>query len=204
MNASSAVRIFVTASLFSALAGSAWAQTSSNRSTQAKEHYRVGTQLFDLGKYVEAAKEYEESFRLSDSAELLYNIGQAYRMAGRRTEALAAYRGFLRRAPTSESRADAERHVEELMRAEKEGAKVDETTPVRETSVAKPTTAQPQLTGALVVATSAAKPAKRSRAWIWGVVAGAIVVAGVGVGLGVGLGTRSQDPVASYGAGGLR
>lgn len=48
----------------------------------AREHYRRGTNAFNLGHYLEAVKEYEAAYQLKEDPALLFNIAQAYRLAG--------------------------------------------------------------------------------------------------------------------------
>ena len=64
---------------------------------QAKEHYKKGTKLYDLGKYDEAIHEFEAAYELKDEPVLLYNIAQAYRLANKYAEALRFYRSYLRK-----------------------------------------------------------------------------------------------------------
>jgi tetratricopeptide repeat protein len=72
---------------------------------------------YDLGNYDEAASRYEAAYRLVQDPALLYNIGQAYRLAGRTEKALAAYKGFLRTAPPDDpNRAPVEGRIAELER----------------------------------------------------------------------------------------
>src|SRR6185436_1763811 len=85
---------------------------------KAREHYRRATVAYNLGNYDEAATQYEASYRLVQDSALLYNIGQAYRLAGRQEKALAAYKGFLRTAaPDDPHRTAVEARVIELERA---------------------------------------------------------------------------------------
>jgi tetratricopeptide (TPR) repeat protein len=50
--------------------------------TPAKIHYEAGAQHYARGRYVEAIREFEEAYRLSSAAALLYNISQAYERLG--------------------------------------------------------------------------------------------------------------------------
>src|SRR5256885_14312751 len=95
-----------------------------NETRGAKDHYEKGTALYDLGQYREAAKEYEEAFKLKPVPALLFNIAQAYRLAGDETAALRAYRGDLRREPQAANRAEGEGDMTRLGQAlqEKRGA----------------------------------------------------------------------------------
>jgi tetratricopeptide (TPR) repeat protein len=80
----------------------------------AREHYREGTKLFDLRRYRDAAKEYEAAFQLKDDPALLFNIGQAYRLAGDYEDAIASYRSFLRRVSRAGNRAEVEARIHEM------------------------------------------------------------------------------------------
>jgi tetratricopeptide (TPR) repeat protein len=62
----------------------------------ARRHYEKATAAFGLGKYDEAAREYEAAFELKPDPALLYNAAQAYRLAGRNTRAIELYRNYLR------------------------------------------------------------------------------------------------------------
>jgi tetratricopeptide (TPR) repeat protein len=80
----------------------------------AKEHFRRGTKLYDLGHYPEAAAEYEQAYQAKDSPALLYNLGQAYRLGGQPERALASYRSYLRNMPNAENRDEVMAFIETL------------------------------------------------------------------------------------------
>jgi len=82
----------------------------------ATAHVRKATAAYNLGKYPEAAKEYEAAYEQTLDANLLFNIGQAYRLAGERDKAVTAYRSFIRSAPESEQRQLAESKIREIER----------------------------------------------------------------------------------------
>jgi tetratricopeptide (TPR) repeat protein len=183
---------FFFALLISLCAGLAHAQAPTDPVAQGKEHFRRGTQLYDLGKYAEAAAEYEQAFKLTDKPLFLFNIGQAYRLAQMPKEALAAYRGFLRRVPDSPMRPEVEQYVIEYERQEEAAAAA------RAAASQKPPVTEVKISA---TTTPPTKPAGRpwwKRGWIWGVVGGVLVV-GAGVGVGVGLGTQSRSPTPTYG-----
>src|SRR4051794_19974635 len=75
-------------------------------SQEARTRFEKGTTLYDLGQYLDAAHEYEEAYKLRNSPPLLFNIGQAYRLAGEHAKALRAYRSYLRRVPDASNRAE--------------------------------------------------------------------------------------------------
>ena len=70
----------------------------------ARQHFDQGSVAFDLGNFREAAREYEEAYRLKPDPALLFNLGQAYRFAGMKVEALHAYRPRSSRKPMAPSR----------------------------------------------------------------------------------------------------
>jgi tetratricopeptide (TPR) repeat protein len=82
----------------------------------ATAHVRKATAAYNLGKYTDAAKEYEAAYEQTLDANLLFNIGQAYRLAGERDRAIVAYRSFIRSAPDSEQRQLAESKIREIER----------------------------------------------------------------------------------------
>jgi tetratricopeptide (TPR) repeat protein len=72
--------------------------------TSAKAH-------FDRGEYAAAVDAYRDAYRLWPSAGLLYNLGQAYRLAGDCTHAAFAYREYLHLQPDSPIRATVEQNL---------------------------------------------------------------------------------------------
>ena len=62
----------------------------------ARAHYRAGTAAYALGRYGDAADEYEKAFALHPDAALLYNAAQAHRMANNKPRALLLYQNYLR------------------------------------------------------------------------------------------------------------
>jgi tetratricopeptide (TPR) repeat protein len=82
--------------------------------SEAKEHYRQGTAAYNLGRYRDAAQEYERAYELTLDPALLFNVAQAYRLAGERQKAVLTYRSYLRTAPEGDRRAIAEAKLKEL------------------------------------------------------------------------------------------
>src|SRR3954462_12251311 len=95
--------------LLLALGQPAWADAA-----RAKEHFQRGTTLFDLGKYREAATEYEKAYEEKSDPALLFNIARAYRLAGEAETAIRFYRTFLNRVPRTPNRAVVESRIEEM------------------------------------------------------------------------------------------
>lgn len=59
------------------------------------------TVALNLGRYDEAAANFEEAYTLTQDPLLLFSLGQAYRLAGKPDKALAAFNSFLRSAGSS-------------------------------------------------------------------------------------------------------
>jgi tetratricopeptide (TPR) repeat protein len=84
----------------------------------ARAHYEKGTGAYALGRYVDAAAEFEQAFALKPDPAILYNAAQANRLAGKRDRALELYRSYLRvYGRRGEHSADVEWHIGELQRA---------------------------------------------------------------------------------------
>jgi tetratricopeptide (TPR) repeat protein len=199
--------LFFVVALVTARAAAAADAPATDPIADAKAHARHATQLFDLGKYLEAAKEYEQSFALSDRAPLLFNVAQAYRLGHAYKESIAAYRGFLRRTPDSPLRVEAQGRIDEMerilkerddaerLRAEREALERDKH-PQPPPPDAKPAGGESgsgngSSGGGLAIATpAAAKQPVYKKWWLWTAV-GVVVAGGVGVGVGLAL-TRDR------------
>jgi tetratricopeptide (TPR) repeat protein len=156
----------------------------------AKEHYRRGTKLYDLGHYVEAAAEYEQAYQAKDSPALLYNLGQAYRLGGQPEKALAAYRSYLRNLPAAENRDEVLAFIDTLKKtieAQKQAKEKPPTDTLQPPATEKPglaskseTTATPALT--IVAAPPVDDRPKARTLKIAGIAVGALGVASLGLG----------------------
>ncbi|MES1164635.1 MAG: hypothetical protein ABUR63_02665 [Verrucomicrobiota bacterium] len=80
----------------------------------ARKHYDRATSAFGLGRYAEAAVEYESAFRLRPDPALLYNCAQSYRLSGNKARALELYRNYLRLYGGAPNAEDARKHVTDL------------------------------------------------------------------------------------------
>jgi tetratricopeptide (TPR) repeat protein len=63
---------------------------------EAQEHFRQGTTAYALGKYAEAATEWERAYELKPDAALLFNAAQVHRLGGNHKRALLLYQNYLR------------------------------------------------------------------------------------------------------------
>ncbi|MDB5937629.1 MAG: TonB-dependent receptor [Massilia sp.] len=99
-----------------AILSSATPASAADDVSAAKLHYERGTTLYDLQRYLEAAKEYEAAFEAKNDPALLFNIGQAYRFGGDYIRAITAFRSYLRRLPDASNRSEVEQRITELQR----------------------------------------------------------------------------------------
>ena len=65
----------------------------------AKAHFNTGQAYYEHGRFDDAAREFEEAYRLSGKAPLLYNVGKSYDGSNDFARALDAYQRFLAAAP---------------------------------------------------------------------------------------------------------
>jgi tetratricopeptide (TPR) repeat protein len=80
----------------------------------ARDHYRKGSVAYELGHYDLAISEYEAAYRAFNEPSLLYNLGQAHRLAKHLDEALHFYRMYLVKVPDAPNRADVEARINAL------------------------------------------------------------------------------------------
>jgi tetratricopeptide (TPR) repeat protein len=177
---------------------------AADEGTSAREHFRRGTNAFNLGHYLEAVKEYEAAYQVKEDPALLYNIGQAYRLAGENRAAMRVYKAFLHEVPGAPQRPEVERRIGELQQSldrEERAKAASDAAPASAASAPKPAAAT---TPAAVAAPPSA--ADKRPAWYQDRVA--MALAGVGVvalGAGVGLAVvGSQDLAKAPGAADLQ
>jgi hypothetical protein len=80
----------------------------------AKAHFHTGQIYYDRGRYPDAAREFEDAYRLSGRAELLYNMGKSYDGVGDYARALAVYRRWLDQVKEGADRPAVSERVEKL------------------------------------------------------------------------------------------
>src|SRR3954453_3022703 len=167
--------------------------------SEARKHYELGTKYYDLQRYADAAKEYEAAFVIKDDPALLFNIGQAYRLARNPRKAIGAYRSYLRRVPNDSRRGEVQRRIADLQKqidSEEQNAASPPTGTIPPSDEARTTTPPPKPTtpppAAEVAPTTTATPIPEATTTPPGVRTkklAAYIVGGVGVAaLGVGVG----------------
>jgi tetratricopeptide (TPR) repeat protein len=177
---------------------------------EAKIHYQKGLSYYGVGKFAEAAAEYEKAFELNPDPAHLYNAAQTHRAAGNNKRALLLYQNYLRLFDNAPNRAQVERHIAQLKQAIETDERAQGAPPLEPMSpeeAARKSKAAAEAPRDVVtnpadakLSTRAAAPRPhKSRAWVWGVVAGGVAAAALGIGLGVGLGTGGGYPAATFG-----
>lgn len=81
---------------------------------QARQRYDAGVRKFDVGRFEDAAADFEAAYELSGAPEILFNMATAYRAAKKYEKALLMYRAYLRRVPEAPQRAVVEARIAEL------------------------------------------------------------------------------------------
>jgi hypothetical protein len=83
---------------------------------RAKELYEEGTRYFDLGQFDKAIDAWQAGYRQKADSRFLYNIAQAYRLAGDANKAIFFYKGYLRNSPKASNRAEVEQKIQTLQK----------------------------------------------------------------------------------------
>ncbi|MCU1279910.1 MAG: Thiol-disulfide isomerase [bacterium] len=162
----------------------------------AREHYRKGSVAYELGHYDVAISEYEAAYSAFNEPTLLYNLGQAHRLAKHLSEALHFYRMYLVKVPDAPNRADVEARIGALNAAlaQQSPAQHQPTPPSTATTTATsasppPSSTKTEETQAQPAVVATVAPADRSKARtlkVSGIVVGVLGVGLVGAGVGVG------------------
>jgi hypothetical protein len=91
---------------------------------RAKELFEEGTRYFDLGQFDKAIDAWQAGYRQKADSRFLYNIAQAYRLAGDAGKAIFFYKGYLRNSPKAPNRPEVEQKIQALQKqVADEGAK---------------------------------------------------------------------------------
>lgn len=85
-----------------------------------EQHYRAALAFYEKKAYPEAVAEFELAYAADQQPVVLFNIGQAYRRAGRPALALEHYKRYLDADPAAE-RNKVEQLIEEVERAAASG-----------------------------------------------------------------------------------
>jgi tetratricopeptide (TPR) repeat protein len=91
--------------------------TAAENEERARGHFRLGRAHYDNGDFARAAVEFEEAYRISQRAALLYNIYLAYRDANDTRNAAEALRKYLALEKNIENRGQLESRLAALDRS---------------------------------------------------------------------------------------
>jgi tetratricopeptide (TPR) repeat protein len=84
----------------------------------ARTYYERATAQFALGKFAQAADNFEHCFELRPDPPILYNAAQARRLSGNKQRALELYSSYLRiYGSRVDNRAEVQRHIDDLKAA---------------------------------------------------------------------------------------
>lgn len=155
---------------------------------QARSHFRLGREYYELGRFAEAAQEFEIAHGLSGRGSLLFNVYLAHRDAQNTEKAAEALRGYLVAVPDAPDRehltarlAALEAQVAQARAAEQQ-ARAAEQQQQAETAEAE---RQRQAAEARARAAERAAQQRPTRPWWpWLVVGAGALSAGAGVALG--------------------
>ena len=192
-----------------AAAGAAHAAPTDAEAAESRRHYGIASRAYDLAEYEEALREFKEAYRIVGDPAFLFNIAQCHRKLGHAADAISFYKTYLRRAPASPHRAEVEKLIADLEKAES-GRPSEAAAPApaaaappsapRLAETAAPLAAPPPSAPVTLVAAPALAPAPETdrpfyaRPWFWIVASAALA----GVATAAFLLTRS-DPAATAG-----
>jgi tetratricopeptide (TPR) repeat protein len=92
----------------------AWAADTATE--EAKQHFLKGQQLFDVGRWDEAAEAFEKAYSMKGDPTFIYNMAQAYRRKGDAKRALDLYKNYLIKAPKAAQRPEVEERIRVLQK----------------------------------------------------------------------------------------
>lgn len=147
--------IRIAIALVISLASSFAAADDADPLIEAKRHFERGEAHYKLGQYGEAIAEYEQAYQLSKLPSMLFNIAQAYRLAGRKMRALENYKKLVELAPDHELADEARERIAGL------GADLDttpDTTPEPDPPDPEPKPVPPPAPSPAVTATQTSDP----------------------------------------------
>jgi tetratricopeptide (TPR) repeat protein len=119
---------------------------------------QMAKQLFESGRYAEAAAEFEKAYRATSDPALLYNTAVSYRLAGNSERALETYEDYLVRVPNSPNRPVVEERIRQLRQERPGAAAATNGQPTQTAGQAPPATPVPALQGTNGFAVGAAPP----------------------------------------------
>ena len=93
------------------------ADPESEARVEAKKHFQAGEEALAAQDWDKAIAEYRAAYELAPLPGFLFNLGQAYRFAGDKRQALDFYKKYLAAAPTGSGAPVAKVQIQELTKA---------------------------------------------------------------------------------------
>jgi len=168
------------------LGATARAQPTNPRD-EARAHFKQGKAYQEAGAFLRAVDEFKAAYELDRKPEMLFNIAQAYRLAGDKPHAIEFFRSYLDAEPNGKGTEEARTLIAELQRqVDEEAAKAQPTAPPPAHDQPQPAVAPQQHVDVVVVRTS---PAIR----IAGLATAGVGAIAIGFGVKFGLDARSDS-----------
>lgn len=98
-------------------------------SNKAREYFQQGTAAFNLGRFADAVKAWEEGYKLRPDPIFLYNIAQAHRLADNHEQAVFFYKSYLRNSPNAKNREEVQMRLDQLAKLIEEKKKARDAQP---------------------------------------------------------------------------
>lgn len=136
--------------LFAGLSSAAPKPSDDPAVVEARKHVDKAKVHYKLGEFEQAIAEFKEAYRVKPAPGLLFNLAQAYRMAGDLKQSRFYYQNYLRDQPNAPNRLEVERQLEQIAAAMAEEDAKTAAPP------AKPSSAPPE--PAPVVASASTEP----------------------------------------------
>src|SRR5690242_11445388 len=90
------------------------AQTGDEASRKAKAHFKIGQDYIKAGEYDHAITEFTTAYKLAPLPDLLFNLGQAYRLKGEPEKAIDFYTRYVEAKPDGPTSDEAREHIVKL------------------------------------------------------------------------------------------
>ena len=97
-----------------ALTASVSADPDPDAADRAKAHFKQAKAYEAAGQFARAADEFNAAYELDPRPEMLFNIGQAFRLAGAKREALDYFNRYIDEQPDGAGAAEARQHIATL------------------------------------------------------------------------------------------
>jgi tetratricopeptide (TPR) repeat protein len=92
---------------------------------EARTHYEAGRSYYEQLRYEDAAREFQEAYRLSGRSHLLKNVAVSHQHDEAWADAIAAFERYLEETPDAADRAEIEARIARLRELADEGAATD-------------------------------------------------------------------------------